>query len=144
MEPLQRLLIERECERVLLQSMWNTDFGQAARTADLFVPDGVLVVGPRVLRGREAIREAFLVRQAMVERVSRHVATNLLITVEDEEHAVGSCYVTVYRHDGEPGMGIAPLDGPKSVGQQDANFVRTAEGWRFAEMRAAHIFLQEG
>lgn len=143
MDAVQRLLIERECEWVLLQSMRNTDFGQAARTADLFVPDGVMVVGSTVLRGRAAIREALAQRQALTGRVSRHVATNVMLTVLDADHAEGSCYVTVYRHDGEPGMGIAPLDGPASVGQHDVRFVRTDEGWRFAEVRAAHIFLRD-
>lgn len=143
MEALRQLLIERECERILLQSMWNTDFGQAARTADLFVPDGVMFVGPTVLRGQAAIREALARRQAMTGRVSRHVATNVLITVEDEDHAAGSCYITVYRHDGEREAGIAPLDGPQSVGQHDVRFVRTPDGWRFALVRAAHIFLRD-
>ena len=50
MDPLQQLLIERECERLLIQSMWNTDFGVASHTADLFIPDGVMYVGPNTVR----------------------------------------------------------------------------------------------
>ncbi len=143
MDPLQQLLIERECERLLIQSMWNTDFGVASHTADLFIPDGVMYVGPNTVRGQEAIRASFLKRQAMTERTSRHVVSNIVVTVRDEHHASASCYVTVYRHDGDPTQRPAPLNGPASVGQHDVEFVRTAEGWRFAEIRAAHIFLRD-
>jgi hypothetical protein len=101
-----------------------------------------MYVGSNVVRGQEAIRAAFLRRQAMTERTPRHVATNIAIAVRDEHHASGSCYVTVYRHDDDPTQLPAPLDSPASVGQHDVEFVRTADGWRFAEIRAAHIFLR--
>ena len=135
MNPLQQLLIERECQRLLLQSMLNTDFGVAAQTADLFIPDGVMYVGPTVLRGRDAIRAALVQRQTMTNRVSRHVATNITIAVRDEHHASVSCYITVYRHDGDPGQLPAPLNGPASIGQHDVEFILTDDGWRFAEAK---------
>jgi hypothetical protein len=140
MEAHHRLLIEHECERLLLRGVWNTDAGQAAQTADLFLADGVMSIGASELRGQEAIRTALLQREAMVQRRSRHIVTNALVTVHDADRAEGRFYVTVYRHDGELATGIAPLDGPQAVGQYDMQFVRTEAGWRFAEWRATTVF----
>ena len=112
MDPLQQLLIERECERLLIQSMWNTDFGVASHTADLFIPDGVMYVGPNTVRGQEAIRASFLKRQAMTERTSRHVVSNIVVTVRDEHHASASCYVTVNEPRVTHNGAITVPDGP--------------------------------
>ena len=68
MDPLQQLLIDRECERLLIQSMWNTDFGVASHTADLFIPAGVMYVGTNTVRGQDDIRAAFLKRFALTSR----------------------------------------------------------------------------
>jgi hypothetical protein len=51
--------------------------------------------------------------------------------VIDAENAKGIVYLTLYRHDGEPGRATSPARAPLFVGEYRDTFVRTPEGWRF-------------
>lgn len=143
MDHLQRLLIERECERLVTLYCHHVDHGEAAKIADLFARDGVWA-GPGVrMQGQEQLRDGFGAREANAARMSRHVCNNLLIEVIDEDHAEGTVYLTLYRHDGEEGRKVSPLEGPVLVGEYCDRFVRTEEGWRFEERRTFLSFLKE-
>jgi ketosteroid isomerase-like protein len=127
--------IERACERLVVEYTHLVDGGRAAAVADLFAADGVWSSGAARYDGRDAIRAAFATRQAS-DRTSRHVCTNLRVDVVDDDHATGLVYLTLYRFDGDgPG---AP--DPDLVGEYRDAFVRTAEGWRFAERTATAAF----
>jgi ketosteroid isomerase-like protein len=131
MDDLERLMIERSCERLVTEYCHLVDHDEAARVADLFAEDGVWTSPENTMTGQTAIRAGFERRQRNAGRVSRHVCSNLLIEVIDPEHASGVVYLTLYRHDGEPGRGAAPSAAPSIVGEYRDSFVRTAEGWRF-------------
>jgi len=131
-DELQRLEIERPCERLVARYCHFVDHGEAARVAELFADDGVWASPENTMSGRAAILAGFQRRQALGGRMSRHVCCNLLLDVEDADHASGIVYLTLYRHDGEPGRGVSPLAGPSLVGEYRDAFVRTADGWRFA------------
>lgn len=132
MEPIERLLIERECERLIYAYCHVVDHGEAARVADLFAEDGVWASPEATREGREAIRKAFQARQDNAGRMSRHVCSTPLVEVVDADHATAVTYLTLYRHDGAPGRRVSPLDGlPEFVGEYRDAFVRTADGWRF-------------
>jgi len=134
MDHLQRLLIERECERLVTRYCHHVDHGEAAKVADLFSSDGVWT-GPGVrIEGQE---------QANAARMSRHICNNLLLEVIDDSHAEGIVYLTLYRHDGEEGRKVSPLEGPALVGEYRDRFVRTTEGWRFEERRILVNFVRE-
>jgi len=52
-------------------------------------------------------------------------------------------YLTLYRHDGEPGRQISPLDGlPEFVGEYHDLFTRTPDGWRFKSRTFVGAFAQ--
>ncbi len=143
MDAMNRLLIERECERLVTLYCHYVDHGEAAKIADLFTVDGVWR-GPGVeMRGIEEVRKGFCIRQANAARMSRHVCNNLLIDVVDEDNATGTVYLTLYRHDGEEGRRISPLEGPVLVGEYRDRFVRATAGWRFAERTTKVSFVQE-
>ena len=143
MDDLQRLLIERECERLVTLYCHHVDHGEAAKIADLFSQDGVWA-GPGVrMQGKEQLRKGFGAREANTARMSRHVCNNLLLQVIDDDHAEGTVYLTLYRHDGEEGRRVSPLEGPVLVGEYRDRFVRTEEGWRFEERRIFTSFLSE-
>ena len=144
MDDQQRLLIERECERLVTQYCHFVDHGEAARIADLFTKNGVWA-GPGVrMEGHDELRKGFGVRQANSARMSRHVCNNLLVDVIDEDHAEGTVYLTLYRHDGEPGRKISPLEGPVIVGEYRDEFVRTADGWRIQNRKIFTSFMRDG
>jgi uncharacterized protein (TIGR02246 family) len=130
MDDTQRMLIERECDRLVTAYCHLVDHGKAAKVADLFSKDGVWT-GPGVkMEGREQLRAGFQQRQDQTERMSRHVCHNFLCDVIDADHAEGVVYLTLYRHDGEAGRKVSPLAGPAVVGEYRDRFERTAEGWR--------------
>ena len=133
MDPMERLLIERECERLVTRYCHYVDHGEAERIADLFAKEGVWRGPGVVMDGQDELRKGFAARQANRARMSRHVCNNLLIDVIDEDRAEGTVYLTLYRHDGEEDRRVSPLEGPELVGEYRDRFVRTAEGWRFAE-----------
>jgi SnoaL-like domain len=131
MDDIQRMLIERACERLVTEYCHFVDHGEAAKIADQFTEDGVWASGRTVRNGRAEIAAAFSNRQNNAARISRHVCCNLLVNVIDENNATGVVYLTLYRHDGEPGRRSAPSDVPNIVGEYRDTFVRTANGWRF-------------
>jgi len=143
MDDLQRMLIERECQRLVAQYCHVIDHGEAERVAELFSEDGVWAGPGTRMQGNDQVREGFALRQANAGRMSRHVCNNLLIDVIDEDHAAGVVYLTLYRHDGEVGRSVSPLDGPVVVGEYRDRFVRTNRGWRFSERITRVSFVAE-
>ena len=82
--------------------------------------------GDFVASGRAGIERYFAAREAQAERMSRHVCNNSLIDVIDENNATGVTYLTLYRHDGEPGRASSPTQAPEMVGEYRDTFARTA------------------
>jgi uncharacterized protein (TIGR02246 family) len=142
MEDLERLLIERACERLVTDYCHLVDHGEAERVAELFAEDGVWKSPQVTMEGREQIRKGFAQRQANTRRMSRHVCNNLRLEVVDENNARGVVYLTLYRHDGEPGRRASPLEQPEMVGEYRDSFLRTPDGWRFTRREIEVSFLR--
>jgi hypothetical protein len=139
MDELSRLLAEHACAALITRYTHLVDEGRASGVADLFTAEGVWASPEATLEGQDAIRAAFLRREQSGRR-SRHVCTNVAIDVEDEDHATGLCYLTLYRTDAEgtPARGTAP----DLVGVYRDRFVRTDDTWRFAERRTEVTFVR--
>jgi uncharacterized protein (TIGR02246 family) len=144
MDDLQTLLIERACQRLVTDYCHFVDHGEAARVADQFTEDGVWASPENTMTGRDAIRRGFERRQANTARMSRHVCDNFRLDVIDADHAEGVVYLTLFRHDGEPGRRTSPVGTPELVGEYRDRFVRTADGWRFARREIAVSFVGAG
>jgi ketosteroid isomerase-like protein len=142
MDANERMLIERDCERLVTDYCHLVDHGEAERIADLFTEDGVWKSPEVTMEGREQVRKGFARRQAQAGRMSRHVCNNLRIDVIDPDHAEGVVYLTLYRHDGEADRRVSPLEGPVMVGEYRDAFVRTPEGWRIARREIGVSFLR--
>ncbi len=138
-----RLADERACERLITRYTHLVDFGEAPAIADLFTADGVWRTDEFAMRGRDEIRAGFERRQGVTRRLSRHVCTNMLIDV-DGDTATGLCYLVNYRHDSGTGEAErpSPADVPKFVGEYRDRFVRTPDGWRFAERYCEMAFVR--
>jgi hypothetical protein len=134
MEIVERIAIERECQRLVTSYCHYVDHGEAAKIAELFTDDGEWLSADIKMIGKEKLRKGFAGRQANTARMSRHVCNNLLIDVIDEDNAEGVVYLTLYRYDGEVGRKFSPMDEqPAMVGEYRDKFVRTDEGWRFSK-----------
>ena len=67
-------------EQLLSNFAWHADRGEGVSLAELFMPDGTLVVGGQELHGRERIAADCHRRGLGSTRKTRHVWSNLRIT----------------------------------------------------------------
>ena len=110
---------------------------------ELAVFDHVVMGYPTETRGapmyppQMPILEALMMlAYAAAGRKSRHVSSNIAVTVHDDARAEALSYFTLYRYVGEKPR-VPDLESqPVIVGQYTDQFVRTADGWRFAHRRA--------
>jgi uncharacterized protein (TIGR02246 family) len=126
---LDRLLAEREIERMILDYAAANDAGAWERIAAMYAEDGRMnrpTVPGDFVEGREAILAAFNARPA---RTSRHIVANIRVDVA-EEQASASSQLLLFTAAGEP-----PL-----VGTYEDRLIRTPAGWRFAERRGSLDF----
>ncbi|MBC2778939.1 nuclear transport factor 2 family protein [Parasphingopyxis marina] len=141
MHPAERLLIERSCERLQARYAQTADNGDIEGFVELFVENGsVEVPEHRAFVGHASIRESIRALAA-TGLTMRHVITNRLVTVIDETHAQGSCYLTVYNSDAEPdASGIRPAGLPATIGEYADRFTKTDAGWRFQSRVLKRVF----
>jgi hypothetical protein len=137
MDDTQRLAAEAACLSLITAYTHCADgFGDRAGIVELFTPDGVWESDEVRLEGRETLLRFFGDASAAAGRTTRHVSSNIAVTVHDDARAEALSYFTLYRHIGEKPR-VPDLDGqPVIVGHYTDHFVRTAEGWRFEHRRA--------
>lgn len=142
MEELEKIAIERACERLIVEYSRRVDFGEAESIAELFAPDARWEGTELLLEGREDIRRWFGERQRLERRVSRHVCTNVAVEILSATEARSLSYLVNYRHDRREGDGSLPVptEVPKYVGELHDRFRLTDEGWRFAARRVTVAF----
>ena len=122
----ERRAIEADCARLIALYANLNDAARWAEAAALYAEDGVMArpTAPDApLVGRAAILAAF---ESRPPRKTRHVCSNVVITVEGPDSASGESAMILLQPD------AAPL-----AGSFHDRFVRTAEGWRFAERRGS-------
>ena len=143
MDIKQQQSIELACARLVNLYYQYNDNRNFKAASELFTEDGAMA--------RPTDPENFTVGKANIlaawearpnDRIARHVISNIIITVEDAEHARGTCYATLF---------MAPIDAEKAkfgvkasasqlVGEFDMDFVLTEEGWKIARTTGAIIF----
>ena len=129
----ERRAIEADCERLIKHYVNLNDAQDWPAVAALYSEDAVFQrpSGGNPIEGRDAILASFLARSP---RVQRHLMANVVVDVEDADHARAFSVIVLYQ--GDPaGEGELPAMDPKSplVGTFTDRLVRTPEGWRFAE-----------
>ena len=143
MDDIQRLVIEQACHRLVLEFAKFNDDLDHERLAGLFVEDCLFArpLDPQYpYHGRDAVHAIFRDRAA---RLTRHVMTNILITVESADRARGNSYVTMISSpNADPSE---PREGEGIFfGSFDDVFVRTDAGWKFKERRGNVALYQGG
>ncbi|MFI5682273.1 nuclear transport factor 2 family protein [Streptomyces sp. NPDC051636] len=128
MDPLEKLLAERACERLVLDFVHRLDLGEPGSVAELFTEDGTWEwpAGGRLVEGREKLREYFGSRPA--DRLSRRLMSNVLVTVASPDAAVATSYFSTYRVDGYEG-GVVTAGPPVQVGHYEDAFRRVGGAW---------------
>src|SRR5262249_5934164 len=109
--------------------------------AALFTSDGTMVrpTGDALV-GRDAILMSYQSRPA--GRITRHVCTNIRITVDSHDRAHGLTYAVVYSANAnrppEAHFGIQ-ADPRQLIGEFEDEFVLSEDGWRIASRRARFV-----
>jgi SnoaL-like protein len=130
-DPLGRLIAERECERLVIDFVCRLDMGEPGSVAELFTPDGVWEwpAGNRRVEGRDALRRYF--RSRPPDRLSRRLMTNILVTLTSATTATATSYLTTYRVDGYQG-GMVPPRLPVNIGHYEDTFRKIDSTWLLA------------
>ncbi|MFC8694450.1 nuclear transport factor 2 family protein [Streptomyces parvus] len=135
--PLERVIAERACERLVVEFVRRLDLGEPGDVAELFTPDGLWewAEGDRRIEGRDALRAYFAGRPA--DRLSRRLCTNILVTLTSASTATASTYFTTFRVDGHTG-GMLPPRLPVQIGRYEDTFRKVEGRWLLA---ARELFL---
>lgn len=141
MDAIERLLAERECEKLQVRYALTADRGDAEGFTALFAPDASIVIPEYPPFTGHAAIHASLVGLARLGVTMRHVIVNQHVDATAPEAAEGICYLIVFD---DPGAADAnghwAVRPPSTIGEYRDRFVRTAEGWRFAERRLTRVF----
>lgn len=136
---IERIEIERACERIVHAYVRALDQGDMNAAADLFAENGSFArptAPDKVITGREAIRASLLSRPATVR--TRHLSTNVMIDVESAEAAGGVSSLTMISV--TPPEGAQPpfaSPGPIWFGEMKDRFVLEGGQWKFLERRGS-------
>ena len=118
----------------------HVDQRQYDEAVQLFTPDVHWVVMGLDLHGREAVRNSF---GGLTDSTIRHVLTNTVVTVIDEDNAESISYNSIYCEKGFPDDGPIPFKAPDRLGTQHAKLRRTEAGWRICERGSTPAFKQD-
>ncbi len=138
MTELERTLAELACARLPVDYAHCVDSRDNEAFVALWSEDGVWhnTRGPQ--RGRATIR-LYVENQAKTA-VGRHVCSNVRVTLTDEVHATGTSYFTFYNAVDPGDARPVTITAPMFVGQYFDEYVKTAEGWKFASRRMELTF----
>lgn len=141
---LERLEIERACQRLVLAYSRALDTGDMEAAANCFAREGRFarpLAPDQWINGREAIRASLLARPKML---LKHVTTNIVIDVESADSATGLCYLTMVSATPVEGASLPLLSqGPLWFGEMRDRFVREQGEWKFLE-RGGSVQLRYG
>jgi hypothetical protein len=134
--------IERDCTRLVLRFAQAVDSAHYDELAELFVPDGVFYrpAEPERPMSVQAVIESY--RQRLASITSTHLATNVLISVRSATNAFGTSRILFFGapREAESEAGKGRKATLQLVGGFHDCFVRTTQGWRFAERRGEMLF----
>jgi ketosteroid isomerase-like protein len=136
----ERRAIEADCERLIKHYINLNDAKDWPGIADLYTENARFArpSQPDVfIEGREALLASFYARP---DRAQRHVIANVVVDVEDADHARAFSIIVLYQGDVGATGDLPEMSGPPLVGTFTDKLVRTADGWRFAERVGALDF----
>jgi hypothetical protein len=128
--PEQRRAAEWDCTRLIHLYAQLNDAARWSELAALYAADATMTrptAPDDPITGRAAILAAF---EARPPRTTRHICANVVIDVESDISARGTSAMLLF----------TSADGLPLIGGFEDRFVKTAEGWRFAERRGLLTF----
>jgi hypothetical protein len=143
MNDSERRTIEQQCRDLVVQLCQLSDHGDREKSVDLFTQNGTWIRGGKPYKGREEMLQSF---RGSPTQVIRHLTSNILITVKDDNTAEGVTYYLAFHNDpgtAQPKLPL-PLEPPFSLGEWHDKFVRTPSGWRISHREVKRFFQHTG
>jgi len=137
----EEIAIEWDCQKLLRQYYHYVDKKEHEKAAELFTPDVEWSSMGVVLKGHDDILKDL--HGSLGDGTIRHVFTNAVVEVIDENHAVSRSYNTNYYTRGiriEDCDESIPFAGPHRLSGNDAELVRTEDGWKISRRAMSHVF----
>jgi hypothetical protein len=143
MNDSEKRTIQQQCHDLVIELCHLSDHGEREKSVDLFTPDGTWIRGGKPYKGRAEMLSSF---RGSPTQLIRHMTSNILITVKDENTAEGITYYLAFHND--PGTATPKLpiklEPPFSLGEWHDKFVKTPQGWRIAHREVKRFFQHEG
>ena len=144
MERDQERAIEWDCQKLIREYYQYVDQRQFEEAVALFTRDVLWEVLGVKLQGRETLLASL--NGALGDGTIRHVVTNDLVDVIDDDHAAVRFYLSIYYAQGvkvEDHDGPLPFEGPHRIMDQGDKLVRTKDGRRTAYRWGKPIFRRD-
>ncbi len=131
MDTLTRMEIERACERLVKVYANRIDAYDYDGFMELWTEDAVWNVLGKEWKGLAGIRAGLEARDPTM--ICRHLVSNIVIDVLDDNRATGFCYTIAYRVLNARGKAPALFEPPQFLVDYRDTFVRDPRrGWLFA------------
>jgi hypothetical protein len=133
--------IEWDCQKLVRQYYSHVDQREFDKAVQLFTPDVEWYSMGVNLHSRDDILEAL--KPALGTGTIRHVVTNMVVKVVDENHAESDFYHTIYYQaeaEFETHDGPIPFEGPHRTHDQHDWYVRTDDGWKIEKRVSYMVF----
>ena len=137
--------IEWDCQKARHQYYHHVDHREYEKAVAMFTPDVEWEgMAGLTINSHEAMLEAL--QAALGSDTIRHILTNTVVTVIDENHAEARSYHTLYYTAGirvEDHDGPLAFEGPHRTHDVYTELVRTDDGWKVAKLRSQMIFRRD-
>jgi len=140
----EEMIIEWECQKLMRRYYHHVDHYEYDEAILLFAPDvDWLGLGVK-LDGRQEVLKGL--HGGLGSGTIRHILTNVIVTVIDENHAKASAYNTLYS---SPDIRYDLHDGPinfrtaTQIVEQWDELTRMDEGWRISKRRGEAVFKRD-
>jgi hypothetical protein len=133
MDANKEMLIARTCENLILDIAWLTDHGPHSQIANLYARSGSFDKDGEVITGKAALEEMYKKRPASL--FTRHVMSNIRVTVLSETEALATSYGTVFRYRSNDNAAPIPpviISGPEIIAEYRDTFIKESEVWKIS------------
>jgi ketosteroid isomerase-like protein len=125
----------REIESVLTEWSWLIDHGNAQEACMLYTHDAEQSIAGATAIGAEAIAQGLKRCAEMAGRTSRHVISNLRLSLSSDSTVDATWILTLYRSDD-----VTKPAKPVLVGDVQDLFRKEASGWKIKSRKIVSVF----
>lgn len=130
--PMERMLIEHECARIVRHSLNLSDARDYARLVDLFTDDAMVIRPSKPdspLIGKAAIAADYAARPN--DRLTFHICSNIVVDVVSRVRAEAYCHVLLYSAVAGSGTTLPTAAPAQFAGDYHDILVWQEARWRF-------------